>query len=59
MEGGQTWVIAYGNRVFEPARGELDAYVRRVSEALGEPGMIERHDLPDGEWIEVVRLRRK
>ena len=59
VEGGQTWVIAYGNRVFEPGREELEAYMRRVSEVLGEPGVVERHDLPDGEWIEVVRLGRK
>jgi len=59
VEGGQTWAIAYGNRVFEPDREELDAYVRRVSVVLGEPGVVERHDLPDGEWIEVVRLGGK
>jgi hypothetical protein len=58
-EGGQTWVIAYGNRVFEPGREELDAYVSRVAGVLGEPGVIVRHDLPDGEWIEVVKLLRR
>lgn len=59
VEGGQTWVIAYGNRVFEPSREELDAYVSRVAEVLGEPGVVVRHDLPDAEWIEVVRLGTK
>jgi len=54
--GGRTWLIAYGNRVFEPDRGQLDAYVRKVSTALGEPGVIRRHELPDGEWIEVVEF---
>jgi hypothetical protein len=55
-EAGPTWMIAYGNRVFEPDRDDLDAYVREVAEVLGEPGVVERHDLPDGEWIEVVRF---
>ena len=55
-EAAATWMIAYGNRVFEPDRDDLDAYVREVAEVLGEPGVVERHDLPDGEWIEVVRF---
>jgi hypothetical protein len=42
--------------VFEPDREQLDAYVRHVSDALGEPGIIRRHELPYGEWIEVVKF---
>ncbi|NNK47708.1 MAG: hypothetical protein HKP01_02410, partial [Gemmatimonadetes bacterium] len=57
--GGRTWLIAYGNRVFEPGRAELDGYVRRVSESVGGPAVVTRHDLPDGEWIEIVELPAK
>ncbi len=58
-QSGPTWLIAYGNRVFEPDRDDLAVYVRQMAEVLGEPGVVERHDLPDGEWIEVVRLGGK
>jgi len=54
--GGRTWLIAYGNRVFEPDRARWEAYVREVSESLGQAAAVERHDLPDREWIEVVKL---
>jgi len=54
--GGRTWLIVYGNRVFEPERERLDAYVGQVSAAVGELGTVRRHELPDGEWIEVVRF---
>lgn len=53
-EAGPTWMIAYGNRVFEPDRDDLDTYLKELAEVLGEPGVVERYDLPDGEWIEVV-----
>ena len=55
-EGGRTWMIAYGNRVFEPDRAQWDAYVREISASVGEAAAVERHDLPDGEWIEVVEF---
>jgi len=54
--GGRTWLIAHGNRVFEPDRARWEAYVREVSESVGEAAVVERHDLPDREWIEVVRF---
>ena len=57
--GGRTWLIAYGNRVFEPERAEWEAYVREFSDVLGQPAVSERHDLPDAEWIEVVRIGGK
>jgi len=57
--GGRTWIIGYGNRVFEPDRAQWDAYVRGISAVLGEAAVVERHDLPDREWIEVVELPGK
>ena len=57
--GGSTWLIAYGNWVFEPRPAELDDYVRRVSEFVGGPPVVKRHELPDGEWIEIVELPAK
>ncbi len=60
VEGrGRTWLIAYGNRVFEPRRAELDDYLRRVSESVGGRAVVKRHDLPDAEWIEIVELPAK
>jgi hypothetical protein len=53
---GRTWVIAYGNRVFEPDRADWEAYVTRLSDALGASPEVVRYDLPDAEWIEVVRI---
>jgi hypothetical protein len=55
-DGGRTWLIAYGNRVFEPERAKWEAYVWEFSKVLGEPVVPERHDLPDAEWIEVIRV---
>jgi hypothetical protein len=55
---GRTWLIAYGNRVFEPDREELEAYVTDLAEALGSPPVRVRHDLPDGEWIDVIGFDR-
>ena len=57
--GGRTRIIAHGNRVFEPDRAQWDAYVREISAVLGEAAVVERHDLPDREWIEVVELSGK
>jgi hypothetical protein len=53
---GRTWLIAYGNRVFEPERSDWETYVQEWSVALGEVAERERYELPDAEWIEVVRL---
>jgi hypothetical protein len=58
-ETAATWLVTYGNRVFEPDRDDLDEYVREMAEVLGEPGAVERYDLPDGEWIEVVGFGRR
>jgi hypothetical protein len=44
--------------VFEPDRAQWDAYVGEISAVLGEAAVVKRHDLPDREWIEVVRLGR-
>lgn len=57
--GGRTWLIAYGNRVFKPDRARWEAYVREMSKSLGEAAQLERHDLPDREWIEVARFGRE
>jgi len=53
---GRTWLIAYGNRVFEPERVDLETYAAEVAGALGRSPVRARHDLPDGEWIEVFEL---
>lgn len=53
---GRTWLISYGNRVFAPDPDELATYTRAVSRSLGQPREIRRHDLPDGEWIQMVGL---
>ena len=53
---GRTWLIAYGNRVFEPDRVDLETYAEEVAGALGRSPARARHDLPDGEWIEVFEL---
>jgi hypothetical protein len=53
---GSTYLIAYGNRVFEPDRGQLKSYVRGMARALGPASSVERQELPDGEWIEVLEF---
>jgi hypothetical protein len=53
---GRTWLIAYGNRVFEPGSGDLTTYVRFLSRSLGPPTAAERYELPDREWIEVLKF---
>lgn len=52
-----TALIACGNRIFEPDSAAWAAYAGSVGEALGEAVSAQRHELPDGEWIEVVRWR--
>ena len=56
--GGRTWLIAYGNRVFEPDPEGVEAFVTDLAEALGSPPVRVRHDLPDGEWIDVMGFDR-
>jgi hypothetical protein len=51
-----TWLIAYGNRVYEPAREELDAYLHRLTPAVETAPLVRRHELPDGEWIEIYAI---
>lgn len=53
---GRTWLISYGNRVLEPDRAQWEAYVQEVSASVGAAAEWKRHDLPDREWIEVVKL---
>jgi hypothetical protein len=53
--GHGTMLISYGNRVFEPERKRREAYVGVISGRLGGKGTVTRHELPDGEWIEIVR----
>jgi hypothetical protein len=54
--GGRTWLIAYGNRVFEPDPANLEAYVAHLAETLRTSPALERHELADGEWIDLIEL---
>jgi hypothetical protein len=53
--GQGTVLITYGNRVFESDPDRSGAYADAISDRLGAKGSETRHDLPDGEWIEIVR----
>jgi hypothetical protein len=54
---GRTWVIAYGNRVYEHPRDVFEQYLGALSEPVGTARLVRRHDLPAREWIEVYELR--
>ncbi len=53
--GQGTVLISYGNRVFEPDPDRSGVYARAISDRLGAKGTVTRHELPDSEWIEIVR----
>jgi len=54
---GPIRIIAYGNRVFEPDSAAREEYLRAAASSIEARIELERHELPDGEWIEITLLR--